>query len=79
MDSSERRRSRSGTLERRKTISSYDDMMGNRDLPRFENGSSSAGGGGGSRRSTAFGGGGNRESMSIRSDASSRGGGESGL
>ena len=31
VDSSERRRSRSGTLERRKTISSYDDMMGNRD------------------------------------------------
>jgi len=73
----ERKRSRSGgnsRIERRKTISSYDDVPDNRNLPRFE----SASGGGSSRRSVAVmhggGGGNNRESMSIRSDASSRGG-----
>lgn len=73
-ETKERKRSR---VERRKTISSYDDVMENRDLPRFEN--ASGGGGTGSRsRSVMYGGsgggGGHRESVSIRSDASSRGG-----
>ena len=72
-ETKERKRSR---VERRKTISSYDDVMENRDLPRFEN--ASGGGGTGSRsRSVMYGGsgggGGHRESVSIRSDASSRG------
>merc|ERR1719422_2625749 len=60
-ETKERKRSR---VERRKTISSYDDVMENRDLPRFEN--ASGGGGSGSRsRSVMYGGsgggGGHRE------------------
>merc|ERR1719245_2459431 len=73
-ETKERKRSR---VERRKTISSYDDVMENRDLPRFEN---TSGGTGSRSRSVMYGGsgggggGGHRESVSIRSDASSRGG-----
>ena len=73
-ETKERKRSK---VERRKTISSYDDVMENRDLPRFENASGGGGGTGSRSRSVMYsgssGGGGHRESVSIRSDASSRG------